>query len=208
MWEEYEKEQTEIRAPEGLKARTLEQMNARKAGTKSPFLKKSSVFLIACSFLAIFFINMQLWGDGDLAFERLTSNPRHFLPRGEAVAMEQFEYEVGTNLSQLSFTGLLLDVERSNWFWDEEDPLSARAIYVFSNGDQRVEIAIHYRSEDLATNSVLRERSVALYYHETLLDITYMALFTEGDHLHNIRGMGLTEEAFITYLEEILNFLE
>jgi len=209
MWEDYEKEQTEIRASERLKARTLEQMNARSAKTRLPFFQPRSVLLVACSFLAIFFIGMQWLGqDSGIVFERVDSNPRHFLPTGEAVTMEQFEWEVGSRLSDITFSDLSLDMERSGWFWEEEAPLDARAIYVFSNQVQDLEIALHYSDRPLITNSTIEGQAVSLYYHETLLQTTYTAVFIVGDHFYRVQGSGLTEAEFIGLLRSILTFLE
>jgi len=209
MWENYEKEQEQIRAPEYLKTKTLAKMNASKVEKRFSLLGPRSILLVACSFLAIFlWTNGGLFENSDVFFERITSNPRHFLPAGEAVTVEQFELEVDSRLSHLAFTDLFLDMERSSWFWDEAVPLEARGIYVFSNGDRRIEIALTYRDAPLETNSIVGERAIALYYHESLLEVTYMALFMEGDHLYHVRGMGLTEEQFVAYVEKILRFLE
>ena len=208
MWETYENEQRQIRAPEHLKARTLEKMKASKMEKRFSLLKPQRALLMACSLFVLFWwASGELFGTSEVVFEPITSNLRHFQPIGEAIEMEQFELEMDGQLSQLTLTDLFLDMEGSGWFWDESS-LEGRGTYVFSNEERRLEISLSYERAPLSTNSILNQRAVALYYHETLLHITYTALFIEGNHLYHIRATELTEQEFIAYVEEILRFLE
>ena len=208
MWDEYKIEQQNLRAPEFLKARTLEKMNAQKKKKIIPFIP---ILVATFSFLIIFFTGQRWWFHPglptNLAFERVESGNLHFSAiqdsAREDLSLEEFEGALGVEISRLPFPNLIL--EDSAWSLDE-DVLQLRASYTFVGEENSIELMLSNATDRLETNSVLEGRELALYYQVMLLETTYIAIFIENDIQYQVRMRG-TEEEFMTHLKKILNFL-
>ena len=223
MWEEkYQAEQDEIKAPEFLKVKALQQMKeAREGSSRKPF-KWKPLLNVGLGFVVVVVVfvvlNFSLQEPEsvtlsiqvpesvtDIVFERLDGGLRYFTGIGdnddEHLELEEVESDIGVSGSEFYFEGFHL--EDVSWAVDEKD---MRIQYFFAREGATIQVMINNHTDSVTSNSILNDFPLALYYRIVLLETTYTAEFLDDEIYYQIEATGLTEEEFIEYLEEMLKY--
>ena len=205
----YQEEQDDIKAPEYLKAKTLQKMEDSRKGQRNIF-KLKPVWGVAFSCLVVIVVALN-WTNildsdpelvTDLVFERLDGGPRRFAVIGDNGSLAEAELIMGTSISGLHLEGFHL--EDVSWGINEDN---VRIQHVFERNDSSMRILLNNRIDYVSTNSILNDLPLALYYRVMLLETTFIAEFLYNDIYYQIEAVGLSEEEFIDYLKEIIKFL-
>lgn len=214
MWNDnYQSEQQNIQAPEFLKVKTLQKMADARQERKN-ILKLSPMLRIGFSCIAVVVIalgwinfssNPELMTE--LVFERLDGGPRHFGFIGEQQeTLTEVESMLGRSRG-VAMSDLTLEsfhLETTSWAVDEN---GIRIQYLFERDDVSIHIMLNNYTDSVSTNSILNDIPIALYYRAVLLETSFIAEFLYDETYHQIEAIGLTEEEFVDYLQEIINFL-
>jgi len=216
MWEDsYRLEQDDIKAPEFLKNKVVQQMKDSKEESKSLFavLKMKTVWGLAVSFLVVVVVALN-WINifessepmTDLIFERIDGGLRYFTGIRDSdiqgTELADIETILGISVSNLYLEGFVLD--GTAWVVDGDD---VRVQYFFEQESSSIRVMINNHTDSVTTNSILNDLPLALYYQIMLLDTTYIAEFLHNGVYFQIEAIQLTEEEFIEHLEIILDFL-
>lgn len=211
MWDDaYKKEQEKIKTPAFLKAETLQKMEEAKRKEWRFFGPKLTLglsFSILAMILAVNFFNLPTNESQmltDLTFERIEGSGLRFgvTQNNEEISLAEVEARLGVTISEWDF--LVLHLEDVSWQIDNE---TVRVLYLFENNDQSVELMLNNQTDTIATNSVLNDMPLALYYRILLTEKTFIAEFIVEDLYYQLRATGLTETEMVTLLEEIFDFL-
>ena len=214
MWEEkYRNEQDGIKAPEFLKVKALQNMKEARNGSSNPFKRKLlwdiGLGLAITAIVFVVMINFSLQEPEivtDIVFERLDGGLRYFTGtvnnNTELEGLEEVESVIGVSSSDLHFEGFHL--ESASWVIDEKN---ARIQYLFAREDVSIHVMINNHTDDLATNSILNNFPLSLYYRTILLETTYTAEFLDEEIYYQIEVTGLAEDEFIDLLIGMLDFL-
>ena len=214
MWEsEYRMEQDDIKAPEFLKVKALQKMKDSRSDSRNIF-KLKPVWGMAFSCLVVIVVILN-WTNifnqdpelmTDLTFERMDGGLRYFTGIGDNdihhSELKEVESTLGVSGSELYLEGFFLE----GVSWVVEDG-NIRVQYLFEREDSSLRVMINNHTDYVSTNSIFNGFPLALYYQTMLLETTFIAEFLEDGIYYQIEATGLTEEEFIKYLQEILNFL-
>ena len=213
MWEnDYQTEQDDIKAPEYLKVKTLQKMKDARGDSRSIFkFKPAWVVGFSCLIVMAIVLNWTNIFDQDpelmtdIVFERLDGGLRYFAGIDndiQQVDLKEIESTIGVSGSELHLEGFRLEDVSSVI---EED--NVRVQYLFEREDSSIRMMINNYTETVQTNSILNNFPLALYYRTMLLETSFITEFLHDEIYYQIEATGLTEEEFIDYLQEILNFL-
>jgi len=118
----------------------------------------------------------------------------------QPLTLDTFEEQINLRLSRFTFTGFV-QAEASIG----QSAPGTYATYSFLRGDQRATLTVNLTSGQLETNSVLRHRAIGLY---TIDDDIHVAIFQENGTFFQIAMTDTTEERFIEYVQQLIDFVE
>ena len=211
MWDDdYRMEQDDVKAPEFLKVKTLQKMSDSRRRRENVFKSKGMWSLAASFVIVVVVLNWaNIFDSGpepitDLVFERLDRGPLHFgvIDDHQDTTLTDAEFVIGVSISDLN----LEDFHLENVAWLVEGN-NVRIQYIFEHNNSSLRIMVNNHTDSVSTNSILNDLPLALYYQIMLLDITYFTEFLDNEIYYQIVATGLTEEEFVNYLKEIINFL-
>jgi len=212
MWDDaYKKEQDDFKAPEFLKVKTLQTMKEAREKRRSSLMPKLMVgfsFSFFVAVLAFNFFNFNTPVDEpqmvtSLTFERLDGTGWRFgAVTDESMTLPEVEEILGITASNWRLSDFYL--QETSWHIDGE---RVRIQYIFERDGASIQMMLNNYTETVMTNSILNDFPLALYYQVMLLNRTFIAEFLHQDIYHQIHATGLTEDEFIHYLKEIINFL-
>jgi len=229
MWEDdYRVEQDDIKAPEFLKVKALQKMSESRSDYRK-FFKLKPVWGVAFSCLVVMVVALNWMNIFDqdselvtsIVFERLDGGLLHLAPaedgdqqltlieRGavgdvgnQDITLLEAESVIGVSGADLYFEGFHL--EDVSWIVEEDH---ARVQYFFEREDSSIRVMLNNHTDSVLTNSMLDGLPLALYYRVVLLERVFIAEFLYGEVYYQVEVVGVTEEAFVDYLKEVLNFV-
>lgn len=209
MWDDYQKEQDNITAPDHLKVKTLQHMldvqNRKKKFTPKLTLAIASSFTIVI--VAIFYwmnaANYPLMTQ--INFEQLDGAPRHFGNINEdskTLTLEEVKTQLNINISSLTLESFQLN----EIIWQQEND-HLRIRYHFEDQDITLRITVDNKAEVANYNSTINDLPLGLYYWMMLTQTTYIAEFINHNLYYQIEITGVSEETFLNHLQKIITFI-
>ena len=119
--------------------------------------------------------------------------------------LEAFEATLNALMSDLTLTDFTLQQTIARSCQETTEPTLT---YVFIRESASIQLIATRSLTDFQPNTTLDQRSLSLYYEADPEGNVYRGVFIENEIGYEVIGRGLTDEEFLEYLQDIIEFLE